>query len=436
MSNPPSLPQDIRASLAQGINDILEDNATRFLAKFKEPRDEQKDWYNGFHRLNLQGMTGFELSVRLGWLVDELSTLSGLSKGSVVPRLSPEDMEPLIVTVLNAEYLILKLTSAIPLRDHPFLLHWVTTVDRIRGDLLANRDKLGATEYGIQEVFLKSRLEIIYCALKGMEEFAGVDGWPEKHVGTLTPLQLMEHTLQIEGEPAWLDLTPYAMILDEAGITLSWELAALLPDPDPSTRSPTKQLANLNIDSTPSPVRGKATAPTTPTAPTKSSVPSISDIEKYLRIEPVEIIRLLTRLPLDIPSLDLLTKLNESDILDNAGADTVHITREYVQHCLREIEKMGQDSSNSSNTSNVSANPSEESSEPARGREEQSRAVRLLVMFIKNLVRKGLCPVHELVYEIQEVCVRYIFVSEVREFRAWLEGGDEEVKTAGRGLGG
>jgi hypothetical protein len=428
MPDPPSLPEDIRDSLAQALNSALEHNATRFLARFKESRDEQKDWYNGFHRLNLKAMTGFELSVRLMWLVDELYALSATST----------QMESLIVTVLNAEYMILKLTSAVPLQNHPFLLYWVTAADRIRGDLLANRDKLGTTEYGPQEIFLKSRLEIVYCALKGMEDFAGVDKWPEKHIGTFTPFRLIHHTSQIVGEPAWLDLTHYVTLLDQVGITLSWELAALLPDL--SIQSPEKHLAKLEIDSQHSSVREKASASVTPTK--ASSVPTVADIEKYIRIEAPEVIHLLTRLPIDIPSLDLMTKLNETTILDDVGADTVHITREYIQYCLRSIEKMGQASehgehSNSSNSSNVSADPcSDISNEPTRGRDEQSRAIRLLVMFVKNLVKKDLCPVQELMYEIQEICVRYIFVSEVREFRAWLEGSDKETKGPNSQMGG
>jgi hypothetical protein len=51
--------------------------------------------------------------------------------------------------------------------------------------------------------------------------------------------------------------------------------------------------------------------------------------------------------------------------------------------------------------------------------------VRLLLLFIKNLMRKGLVGIEVLYFEIQEICVRYVWIREVREFRGWVEeGGD------------
>jgi hypothetical protein len=434
MHDPPSLPEDLIVHLAQGKDDTLEDNYASFLARFKEQRDKRKDWFDGFHRLNLKTMTAFELSVRLTWLVDKLAALSASSNGSAEAQSNADDIPPYIIEVLIVEYMILKLNSATPLRDHPLLLHWVATADRIRGDLLGNRDKLGTPEYGIQEIFLKSRLKITYCALKGIEEFAGVDGWLEKHIGVMTPMQLMNHSVQMEGEPVWLDLSPYAILLDKTGVTLSWELAALLPDP--SMQSPEQRLANVEIENKPSPARESESTPTR-----NSSIPTVADIEKWITIEPEQTVHFLTRLPLDLPSLNFLTQLASTTILDDAGADTIHICREYIQYCLRSIEKMGmspgQDGATSSNTSNVSIDPpsSEFSNEPVRGREEQIRDVGWLVMFMKSLIEKGLVPPQELHYEIQEVCVRYIFVKDVREFRAFLEG-EELEEMMGKGMGG
>ena len=55
------------------------------------------------------------------------------------------------------------------------------------------------------------------------------------------------------------------------------------------------------------------------------------------------------------------------------------------------------------------------------GREAQCRAVKLLLLFVKNLIRKGLVGTDVLYFEIQEICVRYVWIKEVRDFRLWIE---------------
>jgi len=51
--------------------------------------------------------------------------------------------------------------------------------------------------------------------------------------------------------------------------------------------------------------------------------------------------------------------------------------------------------------------------------------VKLLVLFVRNLIRKGMVGPEQMFYEIQEICVRYVWVREVREFRAFIEEGVE-----------
>jgi len=45
-----------------------------------------------------------------------------------------------------------------------------------------------------------------------------------------------------------------------------------------------------------------------------------------------------------------------------------------------------------------------------------------LVMFMKNLLRKRLLPVQEMAFDLEEICVRFIWIVEVRDFRKFLEG--------------
>ena len=108
-------------------------------------------------------------------------------------------------------------------------------------------------------------------------------------------------------------------------------------------------------------------------------------------------------------------------------------TREYIQHSLRTIDSIGGVFSPAS----VIDSPEHEDS-PIGGREEHIRAIQLLVMFMKNLLRKGKLPLGECAMDIEEVCVRYLWIAEVREFKRFLEGSeldDGGVKVDG-GVGG
>merc|ERR1711881_659610 len=99
--------------------------------------------------------------------------------------------------------------------------------------------------------------------------------------------------------------------------------------------------------------------------------------------------------------------------------DTATVTREYIQHSLRTIDSIGGVFSPAS----VVDSPEHEDS-PIGGREEHIRAIQLLVMFMKNLLRKGKLPLGECAMDIEEVCVRYLWIAEVREFKRFLEGSE------------
>jgi hypothetical protein len=46
-------------------------------------------------------------------------------------------------------------------------------------------------------------------------------------------------------------------------------------------------------------------------------------------------------------------------------------------------------------------------------------------------MRKGLVGPQVLYFEVQEICVRYVWVREVREFRNWVEGGARDGEVDG-----
>lgn len=439
MNNPPSFPGNLISSFAQSADESLEANCIQFLASFRKPRDGWNDWKNGLFSFKVKTMTDFELSTRCTWLLDEIPALLKNSSDALP---GSDEVEALVTAALNAEYMILKLNFETPLCDHPFLLHWVTAADRIRGELLANRDKHGTEEYSAQEILLKSRLEIIYFALDGMQKYRSDGKWVAEKLGALTPLALMEHTIRREGDPDWLDLTIYAMALERAqGKALSWEVEALLPDPN--AQSPEIRPAAVDRDEH-SPAQGKA-AVSRP-AVKVSKGPTLEEIEQYMQLQPENTLQCLIRLDISIDSLNLLCQLAATDnhTIENAGVEKIHVIREYILHALRTIEAMAQSEEHyteSSNTSNVSNDPaSDTSNEPPKGRDEQERGITLLAIFMKHLVSQGLVGVNDIYYELSEFVTRYIFVREVRDFKNFLEGKNTDAtyqrQPVGKRVGG
>ena len=185
----------------------------------------------------------------------------------------------------------------------------------------------------------------------------------------------------------------------------------------------------------------------------------------------------IVNLPLDLPSLEYINTLLERGKLVDARLDPATIVCDYVQRCLRSIESMcdALDSGNSTNDDRYSSNISgpnnsiststggrssknadrgnnlisaisdrlassdgtadgnygdnsndnakiADENENENGREAQIRAIKLLVLFMTNLVRRGFVDPQSIYYEAQEICVRYIWVSDVRAFRAFLYG--------------
>jgi hypothetical protein len=212
-----------------------------------------------------------------------------------------------------------------------------------------------------------------------------------------------------------------------------------------SNVSVSSQVSNGLLNTTTMPLGNDITASVKGKAPASSLFPitsrsSTEDVQKAIAQDFDETSHALMRLPLDLPSLELLTNLLERQILVKTGADAPTITREYIQHCLRIIERLGATFSPTSDTGD-GLNGLDAMAGIPSGREEQVRAVKLLIMFMKNLLKKGLLPVQELQFDLDEICIRYIWVADVREFRKFLEGGDmvdttHQAAVAAHGVGG
>jgi hypothetical protein len=222
-------------------------------------------------------------------------------------------------------------------------------------------------------------------------------------------------SLNEELPTAEFDLRPYITILEDEGI---YEKS-----PTPEAQA-TSKLVSLESVAVP------------------SSKPNTEEaLLSELRMSPETAISTIIHMPLDIPSLEIITSLLEKRVFEELSIEPLPILRDFLQHSLRLIEKMGLpaptiSSETSSNTNGAgpsdSFNDQDSEEVPSRDREAQVRAVKLMLLFIRNLVvHKKLLPPQEIYYEINEICVRYIWLKEVRDFRAFIEQGTDAVDLVG-----
>ncbi|KAK8429243.1 hypothetical protein IWX49DRAFT_622026 [Phyllosticta citricarpa] len=67
----------------------------------------------------------------------------------------------------------------------------------------------------------------------------------------------------------------------------------------------------------------------------------------------------------------------------------------------------------------------EEEYAPADDAADTKRKITLLLLFMRNLIKKNIVGWPALQYDIQEICTRYSPFREVRAFRRWIETGEE-----------
>ncbi|KAK5008592.1 hypothetical protein LTR39_005132, partial [Cryomyces antarcticus] len=121
----------------------------------------------------------------------------------------------------------------------------------------------------------------------------------------------------------------------------------------------------------------------------------------------------LVDLPIDLPSLELINdRLSDQSLNADEASGFV---RTYIQHGLRDIERTIKHVPTDNEMTTADS--------PYTDPDSQTRALKLLVLFIKNLIRKSIVAPEQIYYEIQEICVRYMWVKEVRDFRNFMETG-------------
>ncbi|KAF2865537.1 hypothetical protein BDV95DRAFT_652543 [Massariosphaeria phaeospora] len=306
-----------------------------------------------------------------------------------------------LAVLVNCEYALYALNQDTPLRNNPFLSHWVEAIQRLSSGARAAQAVDGQVRRNgtgpLREEINVVRVGFIKALLLGS---ADTDQFVR-----LSPRQLHK-TFVESGYAPGFEIGMYVRMLEEEGIYEGTPAPQRAAEPDRKDTS--------------------SSAPPRPKPKPSDSQHWKRDLLLRLQHDPAAAIPDLTHLPLELSSLDFLTTLLQDATLQRLSLDPAPLISDYIQHALRLTEAMGQPpppAGSSSPSASTASSSSVSDEDLDHGREAQTRAVKLLLLFMRNLVRKALLPPQALYFEIQEVCVRYVWIGEVREFRAWVEEG-------------
>lgn len=287
------------------------------------------------------------------------------------------------------EWLLWQLYKDVPLRHHPFLSHWVEALQRLN-HYFVGWEEASKTDKRESEAehFAAHRVLFIRTLLRGSGA-QWASSTVEAVVGNL--YDMWQEGLTIEEEP--FDLQPYIRMLEEEGIYDAPAPATL--DGDQHVHDPHDGIPASLLDTS---------------QDWKERI--LRNLASRPDVAPAE----LSHLPLSIPTLDFLTTLLADRTLEAHAIDPAPVINSCIQSMLRSVERMGR-----------LPTPEDDSDGNMApwGKDTQREAVQLLLLFIKSLIRKGLVGIEVLYFEIQEICVRYVWIKEVREFRTWVEEGVE-----------
>ncbi|KAJ4376177.1 hypothetical protein N0V83_001458 [Neocucurbitaria cava] len=334
-----------------------------------------------------EDLTSFEYCLKIKVTLDEYE-----QRARTKPSWS------VLAVLINGEHRLWCLNAQTPIRVNPFLSHWVEAFQRM-GRISAAKDSYApaSTASGgitTQEIFTV-RTEWIKTLLRSKSKNENI---------ALAP-RVLHHACVRLGQISAFDIQTYVRMLEETGI---YDKAHKLPTvPAEPPKAPaakrTKEQPHNN-----------------------ASKQWKEDMLRRLNEQPDAAVQELTHLPLELPYLDFFTTLLTNRTLESLAIEPAPVITSYIQHSLRLIEKMaepptGADVDGDTNGSNYRWE---------YGKEAQSRLVRILLLFIKSLIRKELLGTEVLYFEIQEICVRYVWIKEVRDFRSWVEEGvgEEEVR--------
>ncbi|KAF1849393.1 uncharacterized protein K460DRAFT_354245 [Cucurbitaria berberidis CBS 394.84] len=329
------------------------------------------------------GDTVFEKSLRIKNTLDEYEE-----------NARKEPSWNVLAVLTNSEYRLWCLNAETPMRHNPFLTHWVEAsqrLDKESAEGKLNTNTFSTPNGGITTAdILEVRVEWIKRLLpnKDVKEFLHS-----------TPRELHDAFVK-RGLKKAFNIQTYIQMLEEEGIYDK------TPEPKVATWTRMQEHPRDN-----------------------ASKQWKSDMLQKLKEQPDTAVQELTHLPLELSYLDFLTTLLTDRTLQSLSIDPAPVITTYIQHSLRLAEQMAGPPTDATVDGHTDG-PLDRSSIWEYGKEAQSRAVRLLLLFIKSLIRKELLGTEVLYFEIQEICVRYVWIKEVRDFRSWVEEGigEEHVR--------
>ncbi|KAI9802967.1 MAG: hypothetical protein M1825_002200 [Sarcosagium campestre] len=344
---------------------------------------------------------------------------------------------------LNAEYIIRQLYRDVSIDIHPFLSHWVEFIDNLEAGQ-SNAPK-ASTDGGKESVlddkvvtqirgsFVKCILNdciseyVRFCPAEMQAAFE--NNVAASHVDTGRFRQVLEES-GIWDQPTPGDTAgPSRANNGDRQLQLSSETTDELGFIAPATsssagmievtknQSSKSQVQDLEVDDALKMVEefGNGTA----ARPIVAGI--VESLGKALqnRVTEPDILAALTRLPVDIFSLDLLNTL----IGKNLIPDVPWLIHGYFAHAFRQVESMAVPQPGDIMSY---ADPSNSS----RGTHEQARAVELLILFIRDLLRRNVMSLQELFFEVQEFRVRYIYIPQARAFSAEMLPATKAIEAA------
>jgi hypothetical protein len=379
---------DFTATLTAAEIEALSNHGTRAL----------QDAAHIFERTTAAALNGnesaFEKSLRIKNTIDVFEETS---------RAAPSGHA--LALLINCEFQLWCLNAHTPLKNNPFLSHWVETIqrlDRTKG----RKESASAAEDDIStEKIDTARVLWIKTLLHGRDM---------THWLRYTPWEVSS-LLWKSGLQVPFDLQPYIRMLEDEGI---YEKT---PEPEGTAPASSTWEARDRIDERPT------TRKKTELSLEESIQKQKDDILRNLEQQPETAIFDITRLPITLTYLDFITTILTNRVLEKHSIDPAPVITQYIQHALRTVERMDKPPSPSVGViSEWSEEMRAESEVLEYGKEAQSRSIQLLLLFIKSLIRKGLIELDVLFYEIAEITVRYVWIKEVRDFRTWAEEGFEE----------
>jgi hypothetical protein len=293
-------------------------------------------------------------------------------------------MEPsmeVLAVLLNGEYRLWRMTEGVDININPFLTHWVEAVMRMDAPTEQSSTITGNTTNDSHKT-LPGSLQVIRTRDIFRIGAAFIKGLIQGRMRGMSP----EETLQQATRDDSFDIRRYMQILVDTGVWSDSEMPKT-PKPEPTSNG---------------------------NAPHESWQQVIL---RKLKEQPEVAVDDIVRLPLQLEHLEFLNKLLTHRTLESHSLEPSSVITPYIQHALRLVETMGAPPIGSVDGMENGGTMVE------YGKEAQRRAVNLLLLFIKNLILKDLLGTQSIYFEIEEICVRYVWIKEVRDFRSWIEEG-------------